>query len=276
MRKAVNKKIVSMLFVTVIASLILAVYRTYLLFNCVEPDTGFYMVGTSQGYYFNLSVIALSVFLALGTLLLKKVEAPTELKSESTTVVFASSLCGFLFLTVLGYGIFMAFKGAQTDVWFWIEMLICIPCMINFFVICSKEQRDRNVKQTVLSLMPAVFFAVRTVSVFTDVKTQINVSQRSLTLVMLCAMMMFFVCETAFFLPENTETKETENQSNAPSLVKYFFTGIFTVAFAVIAVLPYLTVTAFWMYESKFLLMDILDASVGLYALTRLISLARS
>lgn len=288
MQKTLNKKIVSLLIFAAVASILLTIFRTYLLINCVEPDTGFYMVGTSAGKYFNIAVGVLSAVLLAGAVMLAKTKAPAELKSESTMVVFASSLCGFLFATVFLYGLYTIISGSMGDTssttlknmfsaqnaFLWIEILLCIPCMFNFFCICSKERRDRNALQTVLSLSPAVFFAVRTVQTFTNVKSQINVSQRSLTLILLCAAMLFFVCETRFIIPGYVSENPKKNDT-ALSLSKYFVTGVFTFAFTLFTVLPYLAVSAFWVYEANFLIMDVLDACVGLYALTRMISVAR-
>ncbi len=266
MQKTLNKKIVAVLLITVVASFAAAVLRLYLFYNSIEHETGFYRYGDVWSKYFAVIVAVLCVFMLAGALLLKNNKAPGELKSESTAVVFASSLCGFVFVTVLALGAYSIYTGKNTGMLFMVQILLCIPCAVNFFSICVKELRERTAVQTLLSLFPALFFAIRIIEKFTDTATQINVSQRSLTLAMLCAAMLFFVCETGFFLPNG----------NSPCLSRYFGTGIFTVAFAVITVLPYLVVCAFWIYNSDFLIMDILDACIGLYALTRMASLAKA
>ncbi len=273
MQKVLNKKILSVLLITLTASLAAAVYRLYLLYNVIDPETGFYQSGNNAGTYFNVVVIVLCVFIAVGTLLLKKIKAPTELKSESTPVIFSSSLCGFLFLTVMCFGFYRIFTSQSNGTFFAIEMVLCIPCVVNFFYTCAKEMRDRNAVQTLLSLFPALFYAVRTVEKFMDVSSQINASQRSLTLLMFCSAMLFFVCETGFFLPGTEKNKEADKSHT--SFVKYFGAGAFTLSFAIVAVLPYLAVSAFWRYNSEFIIMDILDACIGLYAMTRLMSLTR-
>jgi len=273
MSKSKNAKIIAV-FCTVLAlSAVLSAFRTYLLFNCVEPDSGFYIVGSNLNIYFNIAVGVLVAVILLGTLFVIKNKAPEELNSESTVVVFSSSLCGFLFVTVLLYGIYKFVIGDDRSVFLAIELLLCVPSAINFFCICSKSTRDKSAAQTMLSLSPSIFFAVRIIDVFTDTKTQINVSQRSLELVMLCAMMLLFVCESGFLLPDRKDSV-TENDERA-SVAKYFAVVLFTVAFAVVTVIPYTIVSAFWVYESKFLLMDILDGCIGLYAATRMISLAK-
>ena len=272
MPKTSNKKLTALFWTAIALSALLGVFRTYLLINDVEPDTGFYVTGSTAGIYFNIAAAVLCLFILACSFAARGVKMSGELKSESTAVVFSSSLCGFLFLTVLIYGAYRAFLGNSADAFMWIEMLLCIPCMLNFFAVSAKELRNKSAVQTVLALFPAVFFAVRTVDLFTDVKTQINVSQRSLTLAMLCAMMIFFVCEAGFLIPQD-EQDEKEQQVNA---AKYFGAGLFTVILAITTVIPYLAVCAFWVYESDFLIMDVLDASVCLYAATRIISLAKA
>ena len=73
------------------------------------------MVGTSAGKYFNIGVGVLSAILLAGAVMLAKTKAPSELKSESTMVVFASSLCGFLFATVFLYGLYTIISGSMGD-----------------------------------------------------------------------------------------------------------------------------------------------------------------
>ncbi len=276
MRKIVNKKILLVLFITAVAALALGIFRTYLLFNFVEPETGFYVRDNNFGFHFDIAAVVICVFMIAGAWSLKKVKAPLELKSESTMVVFASSLCGFMFVTVLGYGLYKLFNSQSVSAFLVVELFLCVPCMINFFSICAKEQRLRNATQTLLSLFPALFFAVRIIERFTDVTTQINVSQRSLTLIMLCSAMMFFVCETRFFLPLPSQEMADSDKTKTHNVVKYFASGLFTVSFVIMTVLPYLVVCSFWVFSSDFLLMDILDGCIGLYALTRLVSLVRN
>jgi len=98
-----------------------------------------------------------------------------------------------------------------------------------------------------------------------DTDSQINVSQRSLELLMLCSMMLFFLFE-ANFLVENEEL-------NMKNLSKYLMSGVATVAFPIIAVLPYLAVSLFWCYESNFLVMDVLECCIMMFAASRIMTL---
>ena len=178
-------------FVVVLA-ILLCMFRLQLFCGFIEPDTGFYVVGTNLGTYFNIALVIVIVAIMVGVVFSKTcVSGP--LLSDSTAVVFSASLCGFLFATVLVLGAVEFFANKMQSAFFILEMLLCIPSVIGFFNICAKEKLERSTKNMIFALSPAVFYAVRTIHVFTDTTTQINTSQRSLTLVMLCSMMLLFV-----------------------------------------------------------------------------------
>ena len=116
-------------------------------------------------------------------------------------------------------------------------------------------------------MYPAIFYAVRVIDTFVDKTTQINSSQRSLKLVVLCSMMLMLLYEAEFVLQKSEQSQR--------SVAKYYATCIFSFSFAIISVIPYVAVCAFGSYSSEFLLMDILVGCVGVYALTRAMSLAK-
>ena len=116
-----------------------------------------------------------------------------------------------------------------------------------------------NRKRTVL------IFAVRIIEVFMDTTKQINVSQRSLELVMLCSMMMFMLFEAKF------QIKSEETDSG--SVMKYFASGLSTVAFTLLTVLPYLVVSLFWCFEQHVIVLDVLECCIMLFAASRLLTL---
>ena len=82
---------------------------------------------------------------------------------------------------------------------------------------------------------------------------------------MLCSMMLFFLFEARFLVDSEQETKD--------SVSKYLMSGIASVAFPVIAVIPYLAVSLFWCYESEFLVMDVLECCIMMFAASRILTL---
>lgn len=262
-----NKKILLMTLAVMLFALILGVFRTYLLVNYIEQETGFYKVGTNIGQVFKLICIAFCALVFVVSLTLRKVNAPENLTSQSTSVVFSSSLCGFVFLTVFGCGIYNMIAGRTTDIFTQIAILLCIPVAANFFLICAREQRKKNVSQTVIAMFPVIFYAVRIIGTFVDSTTQINSSQRSLKLVVMCAIMLMFLYEAEYMIPKNEQKQR--------SVAKHYAFCLFSYSFALISVVPYILACALWFYQTQFLLMDILDACVGVYALTRAVTLVK-
>ena len=95
--------------------------------------------------------------------------------------------------------------------------------------------------------------------------SQINVSQRSIELVMLCSMMVFFLLESEFLV--------IREEGNLKSLSKYVMSGIASVIFPVVVVIPYLAVSLFWCFESDFVVMEVLECCIMLFAASRMLSL---
>lgn len=266
MIKENNKKIRIMLLIVTLAAVGAGVFRAFLLVNYIEPDSGFYVAGNNMGTVFNWVIAAVAAIVGLCGIAVRKVKAPAFLDSRSTVVVFTSALCAFMYVSVFLYGLYMFFSSpADRNYFLFAEIVLCVPCCLNHISVCSNEIREKNKPHAIFAMSEAVFFAVRTVEVFMDTNSQINVSQRSLELLMLCSMMLFFLFE-ANFLVDNEEL-------NMKSLSKYLMSGAATVAFPIIAVIPYLAVSLFWCYESNFLVMDVLECCIMMFAASRIITL---
>ena len=86
---------------------------------------------------------------------------------------------------------------------------------------------------------------------------------------MLCAIMLFFLGESSFLVNKNTDD---ENDEKIFGFAKYYVAAVGVVMLTFIAVIPYLLVSVFWVFESDFLLMDVLECCIMLYAASRLIA----
>ncbi len=266
MLKVNNKKIKLMLIAAAVAAVLVGLFRVFLLVNYIEPETGFYISGTNMGTAFDIMVVLLVAVIATFGLLTRKTPAPNYLDSKSTVVVFTSALCAFMYISLFLYGIYtVASSAGQTDYFLVAEIVLCVPCCLNHISVCSTEVREKNTPHTLFAMSEALFFAVRVVEMFMDTTTQINVSQRSLGLLMLCSMMIFFLLEAGFLVDRE--------EGGLKSLSKYFMAGTATVVFPVIAVLPYLAVSLFWCFESQFVIMDVVDCCIMLFAASRLLTL---
>lgn len=260
------RKVKIMLLVATIASVAVGLFRAFLLVNYIEPDTGFYILGTNMGNLFNVAVIALVIMIAVFGFFARKTPSPEHLDSKSTVVVFTSALCAIMYLSLLLYGIYKIVS-SQDDLNYFLlaEIALCVPCCLNHVSVCSTEIREKNTPHALFAMSEALFFGVRVIEVFMDTKSQINVSQRSLELLMLCSMMIFFLLESEFLVKREEE--------RAKSLSKYFMAGVATVVFPIIAVLPYLAVSLFWCFDAHFVVMDVVECCAMLFAASRLLTL---
>ena len=266
MQKLNNRKTTLMLAAVIIAAVLVGLFRGFILVNYIEPETGFYIMGTNIGTIFDVSVVVLIAIIALFGFLTRKDPAPDNLNSKSTVVVFTSALCAFMYISLFIYGIYslMGMEG-QKNYFLIAEIVLCIPCCLNHISVCTSEVRVKNTPHALFAMSQALFFAVRVVEVFMDTTSQINVSQRSLRLLMLCSMMLFFLFEASFLVKRE--------EGGLKSLSKYFMAGAATAAFPLIAVLPYLAVSLFWCFESRFVIMDVVDCCIMLFAASRLLTL---
>ena len=99
MINANNKKLKTMIAVLAVLALAVGIFRTVILYNFVEPETGFYIAGTNMDVIFNSAVVALVLVIGAFAIAVRKIKAPDFLDSHSTIVVFTSALCAFLFIT---------------------------------------------------------------------------------------------------------------------------------------------------------------------------------
>ena len=264
-----NKAIIRLfVLIVAIAAVAAGVLRTVLLLKYIDPASGFYSVDTNLDVVFNVIVFAVVAIVAVGGFFARKMKTPEHLDSRSTVVVFASALCAFIYISMFIYGIYCLVKAeGRLDIFLFVQTVLCIPCCLNHISICSVEVREKNKPHAFFSMAEALFFGVRIVDVFMDTTTQINASQRSLELLMLCSMMLFFLFETNFLV------KREEGNLKSPS--KYYMAGLASVAFPALSVIPYLLVSLFWCFEANYLIMDVLSCCVMLFAASRLLTVGQ-
>ncbi len=259
-----RKKIRLSLLITFILAVAAGIFRTFLLRNYIEPETGFYVKGTSLGTVFGVvTFVLLAVSLSAG-FFMRKLKAPENLDSRSTAVVFSSALCAFVYLSVAVWGLYSAFADGKAGLFLTLELILCIPCIINHVAICASEVRKKNSWHAIVSMAAPLFFAVRVVEVFMNTGAQINISQRSLELLMLCAAMIFMLKESSMLIT---------GELSAKNISGYLASGLALIAMTIITVVPHLALSVFWVFENEFAVMDILECSAAIYAVSRILTL---
>ena len=264
MINANKKKLRIWLLVTVLVSVAAGAFRAFLLVNFIEPETGFYVHGTNLATVFALVAAAVLVVTMAAGFRFRKVPAPENFDSRRTAVVFSSALCAFVYLSVLVSGLVTLFSAKSAGLFLILELLLCIPCIFNHIAICSVEVRKKDSHHAILAMCGSLFFAVRIIEVFMNKTTQINTSQRSLELVLLCAIMMFLLTEASSLITGEFALK---------NLSRYIAAALSTVAMVIVAVIPYLAVSVFWVFRTNFVVMDILECCIALYAASRVLTI---
>lgn len=259
-----SKTAKALILMVAILALALASFRIFVLVEYVEPETGFYVRGTNIGTVFSfLTVLLVAVILAIG-FLMRKIKAPSSLDSRSMSVVFSSALCAFMFATEFVYGIFKLVVMQRLDYMLFFQCVLCVPCVLNHINICTYEVREKNTARALFAMSEALFFALRIVEVFMDKTTQINISQRSLNILMLCSLMLFSLYEAKYLVKGEEKTIK--------SVSKYLMSSLAAVSFTLVAVVPYLAVSVFWNFTANSVVTEVLECCIMLFALSRILS----
>lgn len=260
-----NKKARALVFIVPFLALALAAFRIFVLVEYVEPDTGFYVRGTDIGKMFSALTVFLVAMIFVAGFFTRKIKAPKCLNSQGMSVVFSSALCAFMFATEFIYGIYSLVITQKMDYLLFLECILCVPCVLNHINICTYEVREKNAPQAIFAMSEALFFALRIVEVFMDQETQINISQRSLNILMLCSLMLFSLYEAKFLVKGEEKTIK--------SLSKYLMSTLATISFTLVAVVPYLAVSLFWNFTATSVVTEVLECCIMIFALSRLLSL---
>ena len=262
-----SKKIGIFVAVSLILAIAVSALRTYMLATVVEVETGLYANSAQWAGFFEIFLLVLvAALIVCGNFVFGKTETFAEPDSSNTFTVFGSGLCAFMYAALFIGNIFALTKGVADNALFVVlQTVLCIPCALNHLNICAKEKREKSTTQSVLAVSTAVFFAFRIIDVFMNVKTQINASQRSLELLMLCAIMLFCLYEADF----TVEKKEVSKKAFA----KYFTLAIATVLLVLVAVVPYLLASMLFMFERTSLLLSVLECCIMIYAIARIFTM---
>lgn len=122
-------------------------------------------------------------------------------------------------------------------------------------------------------LAPALYAAVRTITLFMNTENQINASQRSFVLLTLICIMMFFVTEAEFGVPYAVSDAAAAQKRMSRLSSRYFAYGLAASCLVIVVIITYALAQAFWIYDKSSLLYNLMDLCFGLYALVRVFSI---
>ncbi|MGN1122622.1 MAG: hypothetical protein ACI4RV_09670 [Eubacteriales bacterium] len=274
--KEENKRILKIIpAILLLPALGLACFRAWLLVFNIDVSNGLY-TDTALGTVFGWLLFALLAVSLLIGFFVKKFTFDRPIKNESVMAAFAASVCAVMMAAIFCINVFDMVTGRRAwGVLLVAETVICIPGVIYFFRICVKGANpDANSSQaySLLPLFPALYAAIRTISLFIDVSKPINASQRSFVLLTLVFIMMFFVTEAEYALPRD-EMEQKKKQALLNSLTaKYYALGLAVSCLVLVIIMPYAFASAFWIYDTDTLLYNVMDICLGMYALVRVFS----
>ncbi len=211
-KTAKTLNIITLIF-SVIA-LAVAVFRGFILINFIEKSNGLYTNQTAGGAFLAcmalIAVALIVIYLLLKTKDLSEVY-PASL-GKAKKIGYAMNILCFICLAVIEAPVILEGGGIISV----IVLALCGISAFYFIIALAKKPKaaGNDLLLGTLGLIPALWAAVRAINIFMDVTTQINSSERSLTLTLLVCTMMMFVCEAGKHRPLD------EEESSVPALNK--------------------------------------------------------
>ncbi len=259
-----------------VASIALAVFRGRLLFEKIDNVNGLY-TDAGMGNLFGGLALILFVLFFVSRFAVKRFTFTRPVKNDALTVAFASSVCALMMVVILVGDVYDVLKGIRPlGVLLLFEMLFGILSVIYFFYICSKgtnRQIEGSLWFGVLPLCPALYAAVRAITLFMNTSEQINASQRSFVLLTLICVMMFFVSEAEFAVPCGRLDEEAKAKRMSRLSARYYSYGLAVMCLVIVVIVTYSLAQAFWIYDKTSILYNLMDLCFGLYALVRVFSI---
>ena len=201
-----------------VISLAVAVFRGFILINFIDKANGLY-TNKPAGAVFLACMIVIAAGIIVTYLFLKKKDLYDAFVSSTgkmkKTAYIMCALC-FACLAALEW-ITLITSGILDKLQF-----VLVAMSLIFFIIAAFKKQPEGKNSTffgIFGLVPALWAAIRAIGIFMDVTTQINSSERSLTLTLLVCVMMMFLNETEKFKPlyEEEKNKDFENRISAKS-----------------------------------------------------------
>lgn len=272
------------LIISLLLTIGLVVVRIIFLKRYIDPQNGLYVYGTNADLYFSIALVAVMLIIFAFSLPLAKSVVPERRGASSSLTIFVSCFCGFMcisaFITDLvaltsgtsqltntTIAISSGAIGNSTNVLRILQIIFSLPSAIYFLSLCMKKPAARSASGSILAMAPIVYTGIRLIILFLDTHTAINSSERTLSILSYCSILLFFLCEVRFTLPELPDKKAKSPES----LFKYTLFGLSTILFTCVSVIPILLLSAFWILKQETsYAFSILNLSFAFYAAARL------
>lgn len=266
MNRDINKSFVSFkttfgvcLALTVVSTLL----RLYHLFTSVEFETGLYKYSSNAHTVFSgVAVVCLIAIIVLNFLSVNK-PFLNQCTKKSTAEVIVSGLIGMLLFFLFIFKVFLvANNNGSFSLLLISELAFCILSSIYFFARCCNTGFQNTNGTAILSVFPCLFIALRVISYFLDTTVVVTSSVRHLSLLYMCASMLFLLYDAKLLVRPANSKKEFLIYTICTFLCIYF---AFTSPFAHLV-----ASFAGKVKSDSSVIQSLGDCLVGVYAISRI------
>lgn len=242
-----------------------SIYRIIVIKNNIEitrsDDFDYYLFDSPATYYFAVLTAGLILLCIITAVYLGKRMNNSLVQSEPS-VIFTSSLSGFLLFGAVFYYIFY-FSDHKNELSPLVYGIIASAAISAVFFLMNASGRAESNKKAAswLSLAPIAFFAFRLLYDFIRQSTMHNVSSAPYLLLSLVAFLLFFLAEGKF-------------RVGSGNITFYMLYGFLSVLLSLIYALPALALSAFWLLPTNYtMIYSAIDLTIVLYIVSRVFSL---
>ncbi|MDD4163827.1 MAG: hypothetical protein PHD46_01555 [Eubacteriales bacterium] len=249
-----------------IISIALSLFRVFIIMHNMEDiptvdNTNYYLVDNDNTKYFAiLTAVAVIVFFIISLFLNRIIN--NELAFGESSIIFTSSLSGFLLLGCVSY-YFLYFKSLPIKLTIFETFIVIFAILssVYFLANASKKAESGNKLIAWLSLAPITFYALRLLNDFIRQSTSPDASSTPYLLLSIIAFLLFFLSEGKFL-------------SGTGSVRLYMFFGFCAILFSLIYSLPVLVLTSFWVLPGNYgILFSAADLTLALYVSAKICNL---
>lgn len=274
MKKKTALSLKSAAIYTALLTVIFAIMRFYFISTALERQSGLYKYASNAHTITTVSVLAaMAAIIAMSFLCAKK--CPEALACHKPVTLVVSGLLGMLLFFSLIYNIYTVFsEKAPFGLLTLLETFFCILSAIYFFIKTGKNSSSNNTAAAVFSVFPPLYIAARLIAYFLDTTVIITSSQRHLSLLYMCAAMLFLLFDAKVLLPapinNQPEFLNSLNTANNKIFRMYVLCTFACIFFAFSVSLTYFAATVFDIAVAEIpVLSSLTDIVIGIYAASR-------
>ena len=264
----IKKRYIRLFIFFIGMSVVFTVTRCAVIFTFVEPNTGLYAVTSGiLPHILDYIVYAFVIVCVICSRVVYKKAYAFENVQGTPSCLFTSVLCGFMLLAMFvlqllgyfdmfshnGYSIIVTAKDIfKNNLLEFILVILSFPCAMYFFKSISRSSTGRLSEQiipaaiarkketiySIFSFTPIIWLVLRLAICFFDTAQLVNTSGHKLELLMLVALVLFFLADARMIIGDTA----------ASPLFFFGFAAIFMVG---VSAVPNLILSSIWLLKTR-------------------------